>query len=251
MTGGKTAGSDAEGGARDGERLQKVLARAGVASRRHAEVWIRAGRVLVNGNVARLGDRVLPGDRVSVDGRPLERRTRHTTYLLNKPVGVLSTARDERGRPTVMGLVPDEPGLHPVGRLDLDSEGLLLLTTDGELTLLASHPRYGIDKEYRAWCAEGAVAAAALARLRRGVELEDGPARALEARAAPGGCSLVLTEGRNREVRRMLAAVGYTVTRLVRVRLGPLRLGELPSGAFRPVRDDELERLRARAARRE
>lgn len=203
-----------------------------------------AGRVAVNGRVATLGERARPEDEVTVDGEPVVRRREHVTYLLHKPVGVVSTASDERGRTTVLDLVPPEPGLHPVGRLDRDSEGLLLLTTDGDLTLRLSHPRYGFDKEYRAWCAQGTVDAASLRRLQEGIELEDGPARALRARPAPGGCVVVLGEGRNREVRRMLEAVGYEVVRLVRVRLGPLRLGELASGAYRRLGPRELARLR-------
>ncbi len=238
--------SGAEDPARGGrERLQKVLARAGVASRRKSELLLRAGRVTVNGAIAGLGDRVGPADDVRVDGRRVRRREEHVTYLLYKPAGVLTTASDARGRPTVVGLVPSEPGLHPVGRLDRDSEGLLLLTTDGELTLRLTHPRYGHEKEYRVWCDEGRVGDGALARLREGVALEDGPARALRARGAAGGCVVVLSEGRNRQVRRMLEAVGYRVVRLKRTRLGSLRLGDLEPGRWRRLEVDELAALRA------
>ncbi|MFO7544609.1 MAG: pseudouridine synthase [Trueperaceae bacterium] len=226
-----------------GERLQRLLSRAGIASRRAAEDLIRAGRVTVNGRRASIGDRALPGDDVRVDGKEVQVVTEHATYLLYKPVGVVTTARDERGRRTVLDLVPHAPGLHPVGRLDRDSEGLLLLTNDGDLTLRLTHPRYGVDKEYRVWCKQGRVDGGALARLVKGIELDDGPAKALTARPAPGGAVLVLTEGRKREVRRMLKAVGYDVERLLRTRVGEFALGDLPVGAYREVGKDELERL--------
>lgn len=228
-----------------GERLQKVLARAGIASRRKAEALIEAGRVSVGGELARLGQRVRVGDDVRVDGVKLPAAVESVTYLLNKPAGFLTTVSDERGRATVMDLVPAAPGLHPVGRLDRSSEGALILTTDGDLTLHLSHPRYGHVKEYRVWCAEGALPAAALARLEAGVVLDDGRARALEARAADGGCIVVLGEGRNRQVRRMLAAVGYQVTRLQRTRIGTLDLADLEIGAYRRLESGEVERLRA------
>lgn len=228
-----------------GERLQKVLARAGIASRRKAEALIEAGRVSVGGEVARLGQRVRQGEDVRVDGVRLPAAAEDVTYLLNKPVGFVTTVRDEHGRATVMDLVPAAPGLHPAGRLDRDSEGALILTTDGDLTLHLSHPRYGHVKEYRVWCAEGAPTAATLARLEAGIVLEDGPARALEARAADAGCILTLGEGRNRQVRRMLAAVGHEVTRLQRTRIGDLELGDLEIGAYRRLGTRELERLRA------
>ena len=226
-----------------GERLQRLLSRAGVASRRAAEDLIRAGRVTVNGRRASIGDRALPHDDVRVDGKEVRVVTEHVTYLLHKPVDVLSTAQDERGRRTVLDLVPHAPGLHPVGRLDRDSEGILLLTNDGDLTLRLTHPRYGVDKEYRVWCKQGRVDGGALARLVKGIDLDDGPARAQAARPAPGGAVLVLTEGRKREVRRMLKAVGYEVERLLRTRIGGLSLGDLPVGAYREVSKDELERL--------
>ncbi len=229
----------------EGERLQKILSRAGVASRRKSEDLIRAGRVTVNGRIAGLGDRARSGDDVRVDGQLVARRAEHDTFLVNKPPGVVSTARDDRGRRTVLDLLPELPGLHPVGRLDMDSEGLLLVTTDGDLTLKLTHPRYGHEKEYRLWCAEGTVEPSALAALAGGVELDDGPARAAIVTAAEGGCVLVLTEGRNRQARRMLDAVGYRVTRLVRIRQGPLRLGDLPSGHYRRLTERELARLRS------
>ena len=226
-----------------GQRLQKVLARAGVASRRKAEELIRAGRVTVNGRVAALGDVADPGDDVRLDGRPLPRPERSVTYLLHKPRGLVTTASDELGRPTVMDLVPAVPGLHPVGRLDLDSEGLLLLTTDGDLTLRLTHPRYRHEKEYRVWTDPPDVSDEALARLTSGVTLEDGQARAERAERAPGGAVVVLREGRKRQVRRMLAAVGHEVVRLKRTRVAGLELGDLPVGRFRELTAAETAAL--------
>jgi 23S rRNA pseudouridine2605 synthase len=236
--------NDPPGEPRAGERLQKRLSRAGVASRRKAEVMILEGRVTVNGRVARLGDRALPEDDVCVDGRPVPREREHVSYLLNKPPGVVCSVSDEHGRRTVLDLLPSVAGLHPVGRLDMDSEGLLIVTTDGDLTLRLTHPRHGHEKEYRLWCEQGTVDDEALARLRAGVELDDGPARAIKARPAEGGCVLVLVEGRNRQARRMLESVGYRVGRLRRTRLGSLRLGDLPLSSFRLLEEDELRRLR-------
>lgn len=224
-------------------RLQKFLAQAGVASRRKAEALITQGRVQVNGRVAELGMSVAPEDAVTVDGRRVRPPVTRVTYLLNKPAGYLSTVRDERGRPTVMQLVPPVAGLHPVGRLDADSEGLLLLTTDGALTLRLTHPRFAHPKEYRVWCAEGTVAQAALARLQQGVMLEDGPARADVARPAAGGAVIVIHDGRKHQVKRMFKAVGYRVTRLKRTRIGPLALGELPVGAYRQLTPADYARL--------
>lgn len=225
------------------ERLQKVLAAAGVASRRKAEELITAGRVRVNGAPAVLGAKVGPDDRIEVDGRPVERGGRKVTYLLHKPKGVLSTVSDDRGRPTVMDLVPPAEGLHPVGRLDLDSEGLLLLSNDGALTLRLTHPRFGHEKEYRVWCTEGALSNEALRKLREGVELDDGPATALKASRTAGGGRVVLGDGRKRQLRRMLNAVGYRVDRLQRTRIGSLSLGKLPAGGWREVTAAELDEL--------
>ncbi|MEX2543466.1 MAG: pseudouridine synthase [Trueperaceae bacterium] len=224
-----------------GERLQKVLARLGVASRRGVEDLIRHGRVTVNGQRAVLGMRVEPGDAMMVDGKEVVGETRAVTLMLNKPTGVVTTARDERGRKTVMDLVPAIPGLHPVGRLDMESEGLLLLTTDGELTLRLSHPRYRHRKSYRIWCRQGTVSSEALRRLLRGVELDDGPARALQASNRPGGCLLVLAEGRKRQVRRMLEVLDYDVTRLVRTGIGRLELGDLAPGSWRELSPDDID----------
>lgn len=225
------------------QRLQKVMARSGVASRRKSEELIVAGRVTVDGETAELGQKVGANGDIRVDGRPVVRRERHRTFALNKPRGYVTTVDDDRGRPTVMDLAPDIPGLHPVGRLDLDSEGLLLLTTDGDLTLQLTHPRYEHAKEYRVWCAEGTLAVDAARALERGVVLEDGPAAADSAEPSTGGVLIVLHEGRNRQVRRMLAAVGYTVVRLVRTRIAELRLGDLPAGEIRELAEADMTRL--------
>jgi 23S rRNA pseudouridine2605 synthase len=239
-------------------RLQKLLAAAGVASRRAAEALLRAGRVSVNGRPAQLGDSARPGlDRVAVDGRPVARPPLDY-WMLHKPRGVLTSVRDPHGRPTVVDLLPSrERRLFPVGRLDLDSEGLVLLTNDGELAHVLLHPSHETEREYRV-SARGRVPAAALRRLARGVELEDGrtaPARVgrarFDARADQTHFALTLVEGRKRQIRRALAALGHPVVRLVRVRMGPLRLGGLPSGRARPLSRDErraLRRLRESAA---
>jgi 23S rRNA pseudouridine2605 synthase len=225
------------------ERLQKVLARAGVASRRKAEVLITEGRVTVNGKRADLGMSVTTADTIRVDGKRLERKVETVTYMLNKPSGVITTLQDELGRDNVMNYLPKIPGLHPVGRLDMDSEGLLLLTTDGDLTLQLTHPRYEKEKEYRVWTREGTLSAAALAVLEQGIELEDGMAKASVAKLAEGGCILVINEGRNRQVRRMLAGVGYLVTRLVRTRIGKLELADLPVGKYRELSSHDFKLL--------
>lgn len=225
------------------ERLQRFLARAGVASRRKAEALIVAGRVTVDGAVAVLGQKVGPGARVQVDGVEVAPIANHQTFALHKPPGVVTTASDERGRPTVFDLVPAVPGLHPVGRLDLDSEGLLLLTTDGDLTLRLTHPRYGHVKTYRVWCRAGALSREDCRALTAGVTLEDGLARAARARPAPGGATIELGEGRKRQVRRMLAVLGHEVVRLVRTHVGGLALGDLAPGAYRPLTAAELRRL--------
>jgi len=231
------------------ERLQKVLAHAGVASRRRAEEMIVEGRVQVNGEVVKqLGTKVNPHrDVIVVDGRPLGRPERPVYVLLNKPRGVLSAAHDVRGRKTVVDLVPARSRLYPVGRLDLDSEGLMLLTNDGALALRLAHPRYEHEKEYRVLVA-GVPDEAALARLRGGVGLEGGwtrPAR-VEVEKSNGDTWLrmVLREGRKRQIRRMVEKVGYQVLRLIRVRMGPLRLGDLPPGAYRPLTREELAAIR-------
>lgn len=227
-----------------GERLQKVLARAGFGSRRVCEDLIDEGRVTVNGEVAVLGRRVeVDSDVVAVDGVPVGVRPGLVYYLLNKPAGVVTTAEDPQGRPTVVSLVPDEPRVHPVGRLDLDTEGLLLLTNDGELTHRLTHPSFGVEKEYVAEV-QGTVGRGALRRLREGVELEDGmTAKARASTLAPNVIRLVIHEGRNRQVRRMCEAVGHPVTRLVRTRIGPLRDTLLTPGESRRLSIDEIRDL--------
>ena len=225
------------------ERLQKFLARAGVASRRKAEDLITAGRVTVNGEVAKLGSKVDEGDEVSVDGKTVRGQQTTVTYMLNKPRGYVTTVDDERGRKTVMELLPDIPGLHPVGRLDMESEGLLLLTTDGALTQELTHPSFEHEKTYRVWTDKGTLGAAELGLLERGLKLDDGLARARVAKLAEGGCELVLTEGRKRQVRRMLASVGYRVTRLVRTKIGGLELSGLNPGDYRELSPEDFADL--------
>ena len=234
------------------ERLHKVLAHAGVASRRAAERMIVDRRVRVNGTlVLELGTQVDPAaDRIEVDGRPVACREAKLHYVaLNKPTGVVSTAHDPQGRPTVVELVRASQRLYPVGRLDIDSEGLVLLTDDGELTFRLTHARFGIEKEYHVHVACPQFGEQHLELLRRGVVLEDGPAQAVHAdvvhiNARGGVVRIVLIEGRQRQVRRMLAAVGCAVERLQRVRLGPLRLGDLQPGEHRALRPREVSALR-------
>lgn len=231
-------------------RLQKLLAAAGVASRRAAEDMLRAGRVAVNGRTARLGDAADPTrDSVTLDGARVALEAREY-WLLHKPRGVITTVRDPQGRPTVLSLVPGASGrLFPVGRLDRDTEGLLLLTNDGPLAQRLLHPSHETEREYRV-TVQGRMAAAGLRRLERGVRLEEGltaPARVAapswSARRGTTSFSLTLIEGRKRQIRRALAALGHPVLRLVRVRMGPLRLGRLPAGAARRLRPGEIRAL--------
>ena len=230
------------------ERAQKVLARAGFGSRRACEELIADGRVTIDGEVALLGDRVDPEvQQVAVDGVPVPTRPGLVYYLLNKPTGVVTTASDPQGRPTVVQLVPDTPRVFPVGRLDVDSEGLLLLTNDGDLTQLLTHPRYGVEKTYLAEV-EGVPTPASLRRLREGVELDDGltaPARAhvVQARGSTSAVEVVIHEGRNRQVRRMCDAIGHPVLRLVRTRIGSLRDPDLGPGQWRPLGQAEVRGL--------
>jgi 23S rRNA pseudouridine2605 synthase len=235
----------------EGERLQKVLAAAGLGSRRVCEALIEEERVTVNGEVAVLGRRVDPeADRVEVDGLRVPVRPGLVTYLLNKPRGVVSTAADPQGRPTVVELVPAEPRVFSVGRLDTDTEGLLLLTNDGDLAHRLTHPSFGVEKEYLAQV-EGSPTPADLRRLREGIELDDGmtaPAKA--SLTAPGAVRLVVHEGRNRQVRRMLEAVGHPVTRLVRTRIGPLADRRLKPGEWRVLDLEEVRALEAAAVPR-
>ncbi len=229
-------------------RLQKVIADAGVMSRRAAESAIAAGRVTIDGRVARLGDRLMaPGPIVELDGIPLPVAPNVVSYLLNKPTGYLTTVHDERGRPTVIDLVPAEPRVFPVGRLDLDTEGLLLLTNDGDLALKVTHPRYGITKTYQV-VVEGRIGRKALTSIRRGVELEDGPAKAESAKVIDASpketlLEIVMVEGRKHEVKRLLGAIGHPVERLVRVAIGPIRDSELKPGKWRRLSGAEIVRL--------
>jgi 23S rRNA pseudouridine2605 synthase len=234
-----------------GERLQKVLAARGWGSRRASEELIAAGRVTVNGERAALGRRVDPErDLIEVDGAPVGSRPGLVHYLLNKPTGVVSTAKDPQGRRTVVDLVPAEPRVFPVGRLDTDTEGLILLTNDGELANRVAHPSHGVAKEYLATVAGGAVSPAAIRRLREGVELEDGPtAPAKVSQPEPGVLRITIHEGRNRQVRRMCEAVGHPVTRLVRTRIGTLRDHRLAPGTWRPLTLDEVRQLALETAR--
>lgn len=228
----------------EGDRLQKVLARAGYGSRRACEELIADGRVTVNGEPAELGRRVDPErDRVDVDGVPVAVLPGLVHYLLNKPAGVVTTADDPRGRPTVVDLVPSEPRVFPVGRLDADTEGLLVLTNDGDLAQRLSHPSFGVDKEYLAEV-QGVPGPAALRALRQGVDLDDG--RTAPARVgvlAPGVLRIVIHEGRNRQVRRMCEAVGHPVRRLVRTRIGPVTDAGLAPGRWRALDGAEVRAL--------
>ncbi len=231
-------------------RLAKYLAHAGVASRRAAEELVAQGRVTVAGETVSDPARdVDEGSRVELDGRPVSPEP-HEVHVLNKPAGVVSTAIDTHGRPVVTELVPSERRLYPVGRLDADTTGLILLTNDGELAELLTHPRHEVPKTYRATVRPAAVDEPALRRLREGVELDDGPTAPARARLVePGVIELELREGRNRQVRRMCEAVGHRVTALERVAFGPLRLEGLAEGESRPLTAAEVERLRGAARR--
>ena len=233
----------------EGERLQKILARAGLGSRRVCEDLIAEGRVTVDGAVAELGARVdVDSGHVEVDGAHIGVRPGLVHYLLNKPAGVVTTAHDPQGRPTVVSMVPADPRVHPVGRLDLDTEGLLVLTNDGELTHRLTHPSFGVDKEYLAEV-RGVPRRGAVRALRDGVELEDGPTAPAEvANPAPGMLRITIHEGRNRQVRRMCEAVGHPVVRLVRTRIGPLRDQQLAPGEWRALSVDEVRALERAAS---
>lgn len=227
--------------ASEGERLQKVLARVGFGSRRVCEDLIAEGRVQVNGETAVLGRRVRVGaDEVRVDGAVISTQPDAVTYLLHKPQGVITTASDPQGRPTVIEFVPDEPRVFPVGRLDADTEGLLLVTNDGSLAHRLTHPSFGIEKEYVVHV-EGNPGRAALRTLREGVDLDDGktaPARATM--IDQGLLRLTIHEGRNRQVRRMCEAVGHPVRRLIRTRIGPITDTRLGAGEYRELTAQEL-----------
>ena len=226
-------------------RLNAYLARAGVASRRKADELIKAGRVTVNGEPGQLNTFVSGRDRVELDGRPLEKQ-RLAYVLLHKPAGVVTTASDPQGRPTVVDLVADhETRVVPVGRLDADTTGALLLTNDGELAHRLAHPRYEVEKVYQAEV-EGDPSDETLRRLERGVELDDGrtaPARAK--RLAPSRVELALHEGRKHQVKRMLEAVGHPVTRLHRSRYAGLSLEGVEPGEWRELEPGEVARLQS------
>ncbi len=234
-------------------RLQKVMADRGVASRRGAEEMIAEGRVRVNGDlITTLGTRVAEDAHIEVDGRLIAAPSAHRYVLLNKPVGIVSTANDERGRRTVVDHIGARERLYPVGRLDTDSEGLLLLTNDGTWAQRVLHPRYGHEREYDV-AVEGDLTDEALARLQRGIPLEEGIARAVRitVRSRSRGrsrLSMVLRTGWKRQVRRMCVAVGLKVSRLVRVRMGPLELGRLRPGEFRDLTKREIDAMTAPTA---
>jgi 23S rRNA pseudouridine2605 synthase len=231
-------------------RLAKYLAHAGVASRRAAEQLVFDGRVRLDGAVVTDPARDVDDDsRIEVDGRPItSQEGPRLVYALNKPPGVVSTAKDPQGRRTVVHLVPSVERLYPVGRLDVDTTGLILLTNDGELANLLTHPRYGVPKTYRVTVRNPPVRPEALQALMHGVELDDGrtaPAKAR--RITPDRFELTIREGRKRQVRRMTEAVGLQVKSLERVRFGPLRLGTLPPGEHRRLKAAEIEALRQAA----
>jgi pseudouridine synthase len=230
------------------QRIQKVLAHAGIASRRAVEEMIEAGRVRVNGKKARLGQRVDPAkDAVEVDGSRVPLKAELRYYLLNKPVGVVTTSDDPEGRETVLEYIETDERVWPVGRLDIETEGALLLTNDGDLTHRLTHPSFQVPKTYLAEV-RGSVGSKAIRALLSGVELDDGPARARSAQIVEQArgdtlLELVMTEGRNREIRRMLDTLDFTVVRLVRVAIGPLRLGRLKAGTYRKLGPAEVMAL--------
>lgn len=233
------------------ERIQKILARAGIASRRQAEQMILEGRVMVNGQIIhQLGFKAdVLRDYIKVDGKRLLKPEPPVTYLLHKPRGYVSTVRDPAGRPTVMDLLKGVKWrVYPLGRLDFDAEGLLLLTNDGDLAYALSHPKFSIPRTY--WVkVEGFPDSLALNRLRRGIKLEDGEAKALSVRVLRqtekhSWAEIVVGEGRNHLVKRMFLAIGHPVLKLKRIGFGPIRLGDLPIGQYRPLRHEELEKLK-------
>jgi pseudouridine synthase len=231
-------------------RAQKAIANSGLMSRRSAEEAIASGRVAVDGQTIGLGDRVdITAQVLTIDGVPIPLNPELETYLVYKPVGVISTASDPQGRPVVVDLVSTERRLYPVGRLDSDSEGLILLTNDGELANRVTHPRFGISKKYVALIS-GRPTDAEIRRLTKGVDLDDGPARALSAKVMSRRqdetmVEMVLGEGRNREIRRMFEAIGHKVLRLVRTAIGPLSDQTLKPGESRKLTIDEINRLLA------
>lgn len=241
-----------EGGEANGkkERLHKVLAHAGVESRRAAEEMILQGRVAVDGTVVTtLGTKVDPEhDAITVDGKPIPRRVKKVYLMLNKPAGYITTVYDPEHRPTVMDLVPHKTRIYPVGRLDTFSEGLLLLTNDGEFANIVAHPRHSHEKEYHV-AIPGTVKEADLRALREGVVIDDyrtlpAQVRVLSSDGKTTWLSMTIVEGRNRQIRRMLHVLGYRVERLVRVRIGPLWLGALQRGSYRHLTPTEVSKLK-------
>jgi pseudouridine synthase len=233
------------------ERIQKILAKAGIASRREAERMVIEGRVSVNGKIVEiLGFKADPSkDHIKVDGRKLTHFEQKIILLLNKPRGYLSTVKDPKGRPTVLGLLKNVKWrIYPVGRLDFDAEGLLLLTNDGDLAHFLSHPRFSIPKTYLVKVA-GVPEEKKLTRLKRGVMLEDGKAKAVSCslirqREKNSWVRVVVTEGRNHLVKRIFSAIGHSVLKLKRIEYGPIQLGDLPFGQFRYLTSEEMEKLR-------
>lgn len=237
------------------QRLQKILADAGVCSRRKAEDIIRAGRVCVNGKPASLGDKADPGcDQILLDDQVLVPDDAEY-WLLHKPQGVLTTSDDPQGRPIVLDFLPDDHArVFPVGRLDLDTEGLVLLTNDGSLAHVLLHPSLGNEREYRV-TVRGGISKKAISDLQEGIELEDGPTAPCKVEHVERGPAdnqstfhMILTEGRKRQIRRTLKTLGYPVERLLRVRMGPLKLGRLAVGTARRLRSVEIEKLKRHAA---
>jgi 23S rRNA pseudouridine2605 synthase len=230
-------------------RLAKYLAHGGVGSRRACEQIIRDRRVTVGGDVVTDPARDVDGtEPVAVDGETVRPPESMVVYALHKPTGVVSTARDPQGRPTVVSLVPSQARLYPVGRLDVDTTGLILLTNDGELAHRLTHPSFEVPKTYRATVANSPVGEQALAALRRGVRLEDGPtAPAGVRRVRPDTLEITIHEGRKRQVRRMCETVGHPVIALTRVALGSLELGDMRAGAHRRLTDQEVAALQASA----
>ena len=228
-------------------RLAKYLASAGVASRRASEEIIRAGRVTIGGrSVSDPARDVGPGDAVAVDGRPVSPVPERVVYALNKPAGVVSTARDPQGRPTVVTMVPQIERLYPVGRLDIDTTGLILLTNEGDLAHRLTHPSFEVSKTYRAVVGGPPVREPELQALRDGVELDDGPtAPARVRRVSADTIEITIHEGRKRQVKRMCEAIGHPVKRLERVAFGPLQLGDLPGGRWRKLSAAEIVALMA------
>lgn len=231
------------------ERVQKYLAACGIGSRRACEKLMAEGLVTVNGRVASLGDKVREGDVVCFNGREVKPQRDFVYLMLNKPLGVVSTARDDRGRKTVVDAVPEGYGrVYPVGRLDINTTGLLLLTNDGELANRLTHPSFAVEKTYRA-SIDGEISEESVQKLRAGVMLEDGmtaPAKVNVKRREDGWSVIEITihEGKNRQVRRMLEAVGHRVRSLKRVRIGRILLGDLPKGEIRALLAEEIAYLK-------